>query len=157
MMNAEFFIGIGSGLSWLSWAIGTPTALISGFSYPLSEFADCERIFNPDQNVCNGCFNRHWLNPGDWEWCPDHKDTPRHFECSKTITTEMVIDGIKHYLPEEQQKVEEVIEVNDAIAVEEVIEEIQKEVKVAYKRTVRQIDENLAGRMFEKFLSSLRK
>jgi hypothetical protein len=41
--------------------------------------------------------------------------------------------------------------------VEEVIEEIQKEVKVAYKRTVRQIDENLAGRMFEKFLSSLRK
>ena len=39
----------------------------------------------------------------------------------------------------------------------EVVEEIQKEVKVAYKRTVRQIDENLAGRMFEKFLTSLRK
>jgi hypothetical protein len=41
--------------------------------------------------------------------------------------------------------------------VAEVVEEIQKEVKVAYKRTVRQIDENLAGRMFEKFLTSLRK
>ena len=41
--------------------------------------------------------------------------------------------------------------------VAEVVEDIQKEVKVAYKRTVRQIDENLAGRMFEKFLTSLRK
>ena len=41
--------------------------------------------------------------------------------------------------------------------VAEVVEEIQKEAKVAYKRTVRQIDENLASRMFEKFLTSLRK
>lgn len=105
--HASLFIGLGSGLSWLSWAIGTPTILISGFSYPISEFSDCYRLFTPDpNNTCNGCFNRHWLNPGDWEWCPDYKDTPRHFECSKTITTEMVIDGIKHYLPEEEKNQE---------------------------------------------------
>ena len=26
--DAELFIGVGSGLSWLSWSIGTPTILI---------------------------------------------------------------------------------------------------------------------------------
>jgi hypothetical protein len=106
--HASAFIGLGSGLSWLSWAIGTPTVLISGFSYPLSEFADCERIFNPD--VCNGCFNRHWLNPGDWEWCPDHKDTPRHFECSKTIKTQTVIDAVDRLLSKKEEVIQEVTE-----------------------------------------------
>lgn len=108
--HASAFIGLGSGLSWLSWAIGTPTVLISGFSYPLSEFADCERIFNPDQNICNGCFNRHWLNPGDWEWCPDHKDTPRHFECSKTIKTQTVIDAVDRLLGKKEEVIQEVTE-----------------------------------------------
>ena len=103
--NAEMFIGMGSGLSWISWAIGTPTVLISGFSYPISEFEDCVRIFTPEpEKTCNGCFNRHWLNPGDWEWCPEHKDTPRHFECTKTITTEMVINGIETVLGKKDKK-----------------------------------------------------
>jgi hypothetical protein len=46
-------------------------------------------------DVCTGCFNKHWLNPGDWEWCPEHKDTPRQFECTKTIKPEQVIKSIK--------------------------------------------------------------
>ena len=96
--DAKLFIGVGSGLSWLSWAIGTPTVLISGFSYPYTEFLDCERIFNNDANICAGCFNKHWLNPGDWEWCPEHKDTPRHFECTKTIKPEQVITSINKLL-----------------------------------------------------------
>ena len=96
--NASAFIGLGSGLSWLSWAIGTPTVLISGFSLPKSEFADCERVFTPDNTTCNGCFNREWLDPGDWEWCPDHKDTERHFECTKTITVKQVINATEKAL-----------------------------------------------------------
>jgi autotransporter strand-loop-strand O-heptosyltransferase len=95
---ADAFIGLGSGLSWMSWAINTPTILISGFSEPYSEFLDCERIFNYDDNVCSGCFNREWLNPGDWEWCPDHKNTPRQFECTKTIKPEKVIESINKVL-----------------------------------------------------------
>lgn len=103
--NAEMFIGLGSGLSWISWAIGTPTLLISGFSYPVSEFEDCVRVFTPEpEKNCNGCFNRHWLNPGDWEWCPDHKDTSRHFECSKTIKPETVIEGIETILGKKDKK-----------------------------------------------------
>jgi autotransporter strand-loop-strand O-heptosyltransferase len=96
--DADLFIGLGSGLSWLSWAIGTPTILISGFSYPYTEFQDCERIYPKDIKTCRGCFNRHWLNPGDWEWCPDHKDTPRQFECTKVIEPSQVIESINKLL-----------------------------------------------------------
>ena len=96
--HADAFIGVGSGMSWLSWALNTPTILISGFSEPYTEFQDCERIFNIDPNVCTGCFNKHWLNPGDWEWCPEHQNTPRHFECTKTIKPEQVIVSINKLL-----------------------------------------------------------
>tara|TARA_R110002153_G_scaffold62236_1_gene167409 strand:+ start:1887 stop:3089 length:1203 start_codon:yes stop_codon:yes gene_type:complete len=97
MMNAKAFIGIGSGLSWLSWALNTPTVLISGFSEAYSEFKDCERI-SPPENTCSGCFNRVRLDAGDWEWCPDHKNTDRMFECTKTITPNVVIAAIDRQL-----------------------------------------------------------
>jgi autotransporter strand-loop-strand O-heptosyltransferase len=96
--DAKAFIGVGSGLSWLSWSLNTPTILISGFSYPYTEMQDCERIFPENKSVCTGCFNRHWLNPGDWEWCPDHKDTPRQFECTKKITPDQIIKSINKIL-----------------------------------------------------------
>ena len=94
MLSCEFFIGVGSGLSWVSWTIGVPTFLISGFSKPISEFEgeNVFRIFN--DSVCNGCYNRYRLDAGDWNWCPDHKGTERQFECTKSITGKMVIDTI---------------------------------------------------------------
>jgi len=97
LMNAKAFIGLGSGLSWLSWAVGCPTILISGFSEYYSEFKDCERI-SPPSNKCKGCFNKYQLDAGDWEWCPEHKDTNRHFECTKSITPEIVIKAINNQL-----------------------------------------------------------
>jgi autotransporter strand-loop-strand O-heptosyltransferase len=96
--DASLFIGMGSGLSWISWALNTPTILISGFSYPYTEFQDCERIYPLEYNVCTGCFNRHMLDAGDWEWCPDHKNTPRQFECTKSIKPEQVIESINKFL-----------------------------------------------------------
>jgi len=98
MKYADAFIGVGSGLSWLAWSIGTPVIMISGFSEPYTEFLECERVFNYDPNICTGCFNKHWLNPGDWEWCPEHQNTPRHFECTKTIKPEQVIVSIDKIL-----------------------------------------------------------
>lgn len=95
--HAEAFIGVGSGLSWLSWALNQKTILISGFSEPYTEFKDCKRISTP-KGVCTGCFNREWLDPGDWEWCPDHKNTFRQFECTKSITPEVVINSLKETL-----------------------------------------------------------
>jgi autotransporter strand-loop-strand O-heptosyltransferase len=96
ILNADMLIGVGSGLSWVSWSLGTKTMLISGFSYPYSEFSDCIRI--ESNSNCAGCFNRHKLDPSDWNWCPDHKDTPRMFECTKSITPEMVIEKINKAL-----------------------------------------------------------
>jgi len=94
---ADYFIGVGSGLSWLAWAIGTRVMMISGFSKPFTEFNEnCDRIFN--ESVCNGCFNTHKLDPGDWRWCPLQKGTPREFECTKVITEHQIIKVLKERL-----------------------------------------------------------
>jgi autotransporter strand-loop-strand O-heptosyltransferase len=93
MLKSEFFIGIGSGLSWLSWSLNVPTVIISGFSEPFAEMEDCIRV-SAHQGKCSGCFNRHRLNAGDWNWCPDHKGTERQFECTKSITAQMVIEKL---------------------------------------------------------------
>ena len=95
--KAKFFIGLGSGLSWLAWSLNKDVILISGFSNPLSEFSTkCHRIFN--DKTCNSCYNRHKFNPGDWLWCPDHKGTERMFECTKNITPEMVFEKIDNLI-----------------------------------------------------------
>jgi len=96
---AKFFIGLGSGLSWLSWAVGTHVMMISGFSKPFCEFkSNITRIHN--NNVCNGCYNDESLsfNNNDWLWCPKFKGTENAFECTKSITAKQVIDNIKSYL-----------------------------------------------------------
>ena len=97
MIKSKAFIGIGSGLSWLSWSLNVPTVLISGFSYDWAEMQDCIRVAAP-KGKCEGCFNRLRLDPSDWYWCPDHKGTDRQFECTKSITSEMVINELKKFL-----------------------------------------------------------
>jgi len=91
--HSEMYIGVSSGLAWLSWSIKNPVVLISGFSSDWTEFtSNVERIINKD--VCNSCFNNFKLDAGDWNWCPVHKDTPRQFECTKKISPKAVIKGI---------------------------------------------------------------
>lgn len=90
LKKSKAFIGIGSGLSWLSWALDVPTVIISGFSYDWAEMTDCIRISAPE-GKCAGCFNRTRLDASNWKWCPDNRD----YECTKTITSKMVIDKIK--------------------------------------------------------------
>lgn len=94
MQTCEFFIGIGSGLSWLAWSVGIPVVLISGFSEAYTETKqNTYRVIN--KNVCTGCFNSHKLDAGDWNWCPINKNTNKQFECTKTITAKHVISKIK--------------------------------------------------------------
>lgn len=98
LMESEAFVGIGSGLSWLSWAVGTPTVIVSGFSKAYTETTiNTFRVTTP-AGKCTGCFNRERLDPGDWSWCPDHKFTERQYECTRSITPEMVISELKKAL-----------------------------------------------------------
>lgn len=93
IQESELFIGLSSGLSWLSWACNVPTILVSGFTDDdLEPKNGVYRVIN--KNVCHGCWSKHDFNPGDWNWCPEHKGTNRQFECSKEITSEMVIEQI---------------------------------------------------------------
>jgi len=87
-----FFIGLSSGLSWLSWAIGTPTIIISGHTKPwYCPSSNIKRIYN--DTVCNGCYNDKNIvfDKGDWNWCPCNKD----FECTRHIGPARVINAIK--------------------------------------------------------------
>ena len=90
LLFCDFFIGLGSGLSWLAWSLNKPVVMISGFSNPVSEFRNPYRVFN--SNVCNSCWNDEALkfDKYDWMWCPRKKD----FECSKEITFEMVKEKV---------------------------------------------------------------
>ena len=99
MHHSEFYVGLGSGLSWLAWSVNKHVVMISNFSLENHEFiTNVTRIVN--KSVCNGCWNNPMFkfDKGDWYWCPEHKDTERHFECQKSITADMVIDKIQHLL-----------------------------------------------------------
>lgn len=98
--HAEYFIGLSSGLSWLSWALKKPVVMIANFTNKEHEFSNkCIRVVN--ESVCNSCWNNpmFMFNKGDWNYCPEHEDTPMQFICHKSITAEMVINEIKAGLP----------------------------------------------------------
>ena len=77
---------------------------ISNFTEDWNEFDlsldDYIRITN--KSVCHGCWNKvnidHSFDKNDWYWCPLHKNTERQFECHKSITPEIVLEKIKHWL-----------------------------------------------------------
>ena len=94
--HAEFYIGLSSGISWLSFAMRKKVFMIANFSTKDHEFqTDCIRI--TDESVCHGCWNNpaFRFNKGDFFWCPNHEDTPQAFECHKSISAERVISIIQ--------------------------------------------------------------
>ena len=91
---SNFFIGCGSGLSWLAWACDIPVILISGITAPWCEFSTPYRIYN--RLVCHGCHN--WTNIPNWldyEKCPKYGGTERAYECSKKISSQQVMEAIE--------------------------------------------------------------
>ena len=89
--NCEFFIGVGSGLSWLAWALGKKVIMISGFSDPFTEFISDNYRIAPPPGKCHGCFNdKNLVFARSWDWCPRNKN----YECTTTITPEMVKEKI---------------------------------------------------------------
>lgn len=98
LQHCEFFIGISSGLAWLSWGLGIKTVVISGCSMPFIEMQDCIRIINTD--VCHGCFNdpKIDLEKPNWEFCPRRQN----FICSTSITPDYVIEKIQPLIKEKE-------------------------------------------------------
>jgi autotransporter strand-loop-strand O-heptosyltransferase len=89
LRGCEFYIGLSSGISWLAWAVNTQVVMIANFTEANHEF-ECIRVEN--RSVCNGCWNNPMFrfNKGDWNWCPEHEDTPRQFECHRSISVDDV-------------------------------------------------------------------
>jgi len=95
MYYADDYIGLSSGLSWLNWALGKHSVIISNFTNDGHEFtSNCTRITNTD--VCHGCWHNPLFrfNKGDWNWCPVNENTPRQFECHKGISMSKVINAM---------------------------------------------------------------
>ena len=93
---ADSYIGLSSGISWLNWALNKKTVMISNFTKADHEFtSNCIRITNTD--VCHGCWNNPMFkfNKGDWNWCPEHENSPRHFECHKAISLNDVLSKLQ--------------------------------------------------------------
>ena len=83
-----FFMGLSSGLSWLSWALNKPAVMVVGSISERFHFKNPYMVQN--KNVCHACWSTHTMTYDDeynWYWCPEKKD----FECTRQITPEMVI------------------------------------------------------------------
>lgn len=96
--NSDFFIGIGTGLTWLAWALNIPTVLISGFSEPYTEMQEgIIRISAPADCKTSGAFNKFKLNPGNWNWEP-YRTMTSEYESSKAIVPKFVIEKIQPFI-----------------------------------------------------------
>ena len=94
LYHASAFIGLGSGLSWMNWALGKHTYMINGFSQKDHEFT--QNITKISNNVCIKCWNDpiHTFDAGDWDWCPVYKGTEYQHICQKSITPLQVFNSI---------------------------------------------------------------
>ncbi|CAN7171939.1 autotransporter strand-loop-strand O-heptosyltransferase [Caballeronia sp. LjRoot34] len=100
LQHADFFVGLGSGLSWLAWAVGAPVVMISGFSHPSTEFRTPYRVIN--FHGCNSCFNdtTSQFDNKNFAWCPRRFDKPQQFQCTAIITPEFVMRVVDKLIAE---------------------------------------------------------
>ena len=96
--DAEVFIGLSSGLSWLAWCCKTPVVMISGFTDEHNEFYTPYRVQNP--RACHGCWNdqRCEFDHSDFLWCPRKEKMEDKFECTRAVTAKMVIEKTEEAL-----------------------------------------------------------
>ena len=99
MHHAEVFIGLGSGLSWVNWALNKHTIMINNFIPYGYEFTNnLTKIENHSVN------NNVWSNPhyvfdaGDWDWDPEYQGTEKQHIAQKSITVKQVYTSVIDYL-----------------------------------------------------------
>lgn len=98
--EAEFHMGLSSGLSWLAWALGTHVVMVSSFSHPICEFTtNITRIYN--DTPYSGYYNNpeFKFDPKNWHWNPFlNISTPEEWHDFETIAPEQVINEINKIL-----------------------------------------------------------
>lgn len=98
LYHCEMFIGLSSGLSWVSQAVKKPTVIISNVTSKDHEYIDDRTLRIYEESVCHGCFHKYPFDAGDWLWCPVYRnDEARRFICTKAITPESVMDQIEKF------------------------------------------------------------
>ena len=86
-----------NGLSWLAHAVGKKVVLITNVTKKWCEFnTNVIRVDN--ESVCHGCLNEKPFDKHDWNWCPNHKNTKRMFECTTSISPHDVLNKMKEIL-----------------------------------------------------------
>lgn len=100
--SSDVFIGVSSGLAWLAWTLKVPVIMIGANTFPYFEFKEGNhRISAVDTNkdICVGCYNNNSRSiPLEDGWCPNHRNTVRQHECTKTISPLVVIKEINKLL-----------------------------------------------------------
>jgi len=94
LQHSEFFIGLGSGLSWLAWAMKIPVILVSNFSPPWYEFqTNVVRVYK--DSPVSGYFTEHNFDIGNWNWCPIKEiNTMQDWYDLEQITPDDVMNSI---------------------------------------------------------------
>ena len=65
LRNAEFFMGVSSGLSWLSWGVGTHTFLISDVTQMTHEFQSNVTRISANPNLINVNYNAPFVTKSE--------------------------------------------------------------------------------------------
>ena len=96
LYNAKFLIGLSSGLSWINWALGKQTVMISGFS-PVDHEFQSNNIRIQNEHACNSCWSNinFTFDPGNWNWCPIWEGTEKQHICEKSISPLTVFNKLK--------------------------------------------------------------
>ena len=103
--HADLFIGLGSGLSWINWALGKHTLMINNFvPYGYDVPNNITKVEN--HSVCNNCWvhENFVFDAGNWDWCPEHEGTDKQHICQKSLTPEVVIDKALTLLGKNKKK-----------------------------------------------------
>ena len=99
LYHAEYFIGLGSGLSWFNWAMEKPTLMINNFIPYGYEFTKGLTKVE-DYSVCNNCWvdTKLQFDKGNWDWCPRNQNTISQHICHKNIQPSKVLKTLLQLL-----------------------------------------------------------
>lgn len=109
--NADFFVGLSSGNSWLSWALDKKVVMIGGLIDPSYEFHEDRYLAYTPEGKCHGCFtNTNYMWTRSPLWCPleakfqgkqmtnRFHNVDNAYECVKTIAPELVKKAVNQVI-----------------------------------------------------------